>query len=72
MTDFERTTPPDDQWAKDVCKIGQGAACCRFLCMAPTGFSCEKEGQHSALLTRRAATGQMTAISDNCDGRISR
>lgn len=72
MTDFELTTPPDDQWVKDVCRIGQGATCCRFLTMSPEGWSCEKHGEHSALLTHRAACGQMTAIADNCAGRISR
>lgn len=70
MTDFELTTPPDDQWAKDVCKIGQGKACCRFLTMAAEGFSCEKFSRLGPILT--AKSPKMTAQSDNCLGRIRR
>jgi hypothetical protein len=27
---------------KNVCKIGQGAACCRYLMAGPGGFECAK------------------------------
>lgn len=63
--------PVDLAYAKEVCKIGQGADCCRFLTMGPNGFSCEKHGQHSGLLTLRAIAGRMVARSDNCQGRAS-
>ena len=26
--------------AKQICRVGQGAKCCAFLVMAPTGFEC--------------------------------
>ena len=26
--------------AKQVCRVGQGARCCAFLVMSPTGFEC--------------------------------
>lgn len=34
-------TPPDERWVKDFCQPNT-AACCRYLTMAPTGWSCEK------------------------------
>jgi hypothetical protein len=71
-TDEQKTTPPEDQWAKEICRIGQGKDCCRFLTMAPTGWSCEKTSSFSDHLTTKASLGLMVAISDNCEGRGTR
>lgn len=64
--------PPDDAHARMVCKIGEGAMCCRYLTMSPGGWSCEKHGPLRSHLDWRAATGQMVARSDNCEGKGSR
>jgi hypothetical protein len=61
-----------DTHAKEVCKLGQGAACCRYLTMGPRGWSCEKHGDLRYYIDDRANAGKMTAVSDNCDGRASR
>jgi len=62
---------PDDQWARTICAIGQGAGCCRYLTMAQDGWCCEKFSGIAGLLNERASLGQMTARGDNCAGRKS-
>lgn len=57
---------PALSYIKTVCRIGQGAACCRYLTMGPGGWRCEK------LTTLRAtldAANHMVARGDNCPGR---
>lgn len=63
---------PDDAYVKGPCKIGQGAACCRYLTMGPKGWSCEKHGSLQAHLDARVAAGTITARGDNCEGLDSR
>ena len=64
---------PDGEHIKDVCRIGQGAACCRYLTMSPAGWSCEKlHPEGKALLDARVAAGNMNARADNCEGLESR
>ena len=58
-----------ENWLKEVCKIGQGAQCCKFLTSGPKGFQCAK--MDPALATEIAATWhltQHTAQGDNCKG----
>lgn len=64
-------TYPDDDHAKNVCKIGQ-AECCRYLTMAATGYSCAKHTSLKVTLDFRASKGEMKAIGDNCEGLYSR
>ena len=71
VTEVQKATPPDADWVESVCKLGQGAACCRFLMIGEHGFTCEKTGDMAAELTRRATAGIFVAISDNCEGRAS-
>ncbi len=61
-----------DDYAKQICKVGQGADCCRYLCMSPEGWSCEKFGSFSDLLDFRVLTGTINARGDNCAGKLSR
>lgn len=63
---------PTDQWTKDTCKIGQGAACCRYLTMGGGGWSCEKHGSLAALLDQRVTAETLNARGDNCEGLDSR
>jgi len=57
---------------KNVCKIGQGHACCRYLVMAPGGFECVKfEGdlQLKKQLDARVEIHAINARGDNCEGK---
>lgn len=67
---------------KEVCKIGQGKECCRYLVLGPGGFECAKidKGFVAALngevaptvkmlMDQRVAKGTMVARGDNCEGR---
>lgn len=63
---------PDLEYTKTVCKMGQGAACCRYLAMAPDGYSCEKHATLKKYLDYRVATRSMVAQGDNCPGKDSR
>lgn len=74
LADYLPEVRINDEWAKLVCRIGQGHECCRYLTVAAsreTGWSCEKYGIAKAHLDRRAARGEMTARGDNCGGRKS-
>lgn len=62
----------DDDCARNVCKIGQGAACCRYLTMGAGGWSCERKTELAAVIDERVASGTFTAKSVNCDGRQAR
>lgn len=65
----ETGNAPDTHYAKAVCKIGQGADCCRYITMGASGWSCAKhEPSIARVVDQRAALGQMNARSDNCDG----
>lgn len=64
--------PPDDKWAHEVCKVGQGHETCRYLAISPDGWSCEKHTDLKAYLDRRVAEKTITARGDNCPGRGAR
>lgn len=55
-----------DEHRANVCKLGQGADCCRYLGMGAGGWSCEKRGSFRVAIDGRAET--MRAKGDNCDG----
>ena len=50
-----------------VCKIGQGAECCKYLVGSPFGFECAKyEGFKD--IVDKSWNDTKTAQGDNCDG----
>ena len=51
-----------------VCKIGQGAACCRYLVVGTTGFECAKLSALKLVLDERVQQRTMSAQADNCAG----
>lgn len=63
---------PDLEYAKTICLIGRGHACCRYLTMGPRGWSCEKHSPMKEYLDRRVATQAIIARGDNCAGKDSR
>jgi hypothetical protein len=54
---------------KDVCKIGQGHDCCRYLTMGPGGWDCEKHSMLKLVLDHRVITETIVARGDNCEGK---
>lgn len=54
---------------EEVCLIGQGAKCCRYLLMGSKGFECAKNTDFKSILDDRVADNAMVAQGDNCDGR---
>lgn len=54
---------------KNVCKIGQGNICCRYLIIGINGFECVKNTDMKAYLDARAAMETMVARADNCKGK---
>lgn len=54
---------------RDVCKIGQGSLCCRYLTVGVNGFECEKKGALKSLLDHRVQINAIVAKGDNCDGK---
>ena len=72
MPTYQSFEPPTTEWAKTVCKVGGGHECCRYLTMAPDGWSCAKHTGLAALLDKRVAEQSITARGDNCLGRGTR
>lgn len=69
MTDPDNNIIKDQQHVTDVCKLGAGAECCRYLAMGGPGFQCLHD--HPTLrfvVDRRVDTGNLTAVAINCDG----
>ena len=56
-----------NQYLRDICKIGQGRECCRYLTAGPDGFCCEKLSSMKSHLDHAT---HMTARGDNCDGLV--
>ena len=55
---------------EEICKVGQGAACCRFLVGGAEGLRCAKLYPELAeQIERRHAVGAMIARGDNCPGK---
>jgi hypothetical protein len=63
---------PDDKYVKQVCLIGKGAACCRYLTMTSRGWSCAKHSDLKQHLDDRVIADSITAKGDNCPGKDSR
>lgn len=58
------------EYIKQVCKIGQGATCCKYLAMGPNGFECMKANEaDKKIIDRNWATTEYVAQGDNCEGK---
>jgi hypothetical protein len=58
---------PSEKHLSEVCKLGSGPACCRYLAFAAR-FECQKQGELRAVIDARSAAGTMKAQGDNCTG----
>ena len=56
-----------DRQVTEICKIGMGKECCRYLGIGK-GFECLKSTSLAKLLDDRVKAGTMYAQGDNCDG----
>ena len=56
-----------EEWIKDICKIGQGEATCKYLVVAPTGIQCAKMDP-SLRMTIDQRADKMNAKGDCCSG----
>jgi hypothetical protein len=57
-----------EAYFKKICKIGQGADCCRYLGCGKDGFECLKNTELQGILDKRAEDKSMSAQADNCAG----
>jgi hypothetical protein len=64
---MDSNKPP--QHVIDVCKIGKGAQCCRYLAVGQQGFICLKFTSNKSYLDARVAANSMRAHGDNCEGQ---
>ena len=62
------TNPLKKEYCMQICKIGQGNSCCRYLVGSPKGFECAKHTSIRSNLDRRVANNTIVAQGDNCDG----
>lgn len=60
-----------DITVRDVCKIGKGKECCRYLIGSAHGFECAKYSKELKLvLDARVRDNKMVAQGDNCSGVV--
>jgi hypothetical protein len=54
----------------DVCRLGQGPACCRYIIGDGNGLHCGKLAKAlKALVDKSVEAGTMNARGDNCAGK---
>ena len=60
MREIDKTT------LEEICKIGQGHDCCRYIIIEPNGIVCAKGT--GLQITLDARGDAMVARGDNCEG----
>lgn len=54
----------------DICKIGQGSNCCKYLVAGEKGFECMKiNPANKKVIDDNWAHNKHVAQGDNCDGK---
>lgn len=57
-------------WIKEVCRIGQGANCCKYLVSGTKGFECMKTSfATKEIIDKNWETTAHVAQGDNCEGK---
>ena len=56
------------KYINNVCKIGQGSKCCRYLGAGAKGFECLKNTSLKEMLDKRVKNKTIIARGDNCQG----
>lgn len=57
-------------YLQTTCKVGQRAACCRYIVAGAGGITCAKLTGLRKTIDDRVAAGTFTAQGDNCEGKI--
>lgn len=57
-----------DERLKNICKIGQGNECCRYILGGNNGFECGKHSKLKKEIDDRVNSNFMIAKGDNCEG----
>jgi hypothetical protein len=57
------------EYLNEVCKIGQGHACCRYIVAGADGITCAKLTYLKDTIDARVAAETFTARGDNCEGQ---
>lgn len=58
---------PREHW-ENVCKIGQGADCCKYMVVGGDGFGCAKDKGNEGFKHAIDSRTDMNAKGDNCEG----
>lgn len=61
----------DDKKLEEICKLGQGADCCRYLMVdgSGSGIGCAKnDPNYKSVIDERVKSGKFVARADNCEG----
>jgi hypothetical protein len=58
-----------NQHVINVCKLGQGNECCRYLVMGSLGFECAKNTSMRSTIDNRVDMNAMVAQGNNCEGQ---
>jgi len=59
-----------EEYVKDVCKMGKGIECCRYLMMGSKGWECAKlSDEAKVMIDNRVKAGKFNAQGDNCEGK---
>lgn len=69
---MERTEAPTKEitYIRNVCKIGQGAYCCKYIVVGGKGFECMKVSDENKEIVDEAwRTNEHVAQGDNCPGK---
>jgi hypothetical protein len=69
MSAASRPTAVSREELKTLCRMGEGAACCRYLGADADGIECLKHSKLRRLIDGRVAAGTMVARGDNCFGK---
>lgn len=59
-----------NDFVREICRMGAGSRCCRYLSGDGAGFHCLKlDRALSMIIDARVARGATHASGDNCEGK---
>ena len=56
------------KYLEQICKIGQGSDCCRYVVAGAPGITCAKLSGLKETIDIRVKLGRFIAMGDNCAG----
>jgi hypothetical protein len=57
-----------NEHVKDICKVGQGRKCCRYLLAGAEGFECAKLTEIKPVIDKKVRAGTFTSRGRGCLG----